>query len=69
MPFVCDKCNGEEKIDYKRELLQRVKISVNNYQQTKHKGTTSDTLRQSHTAAVKRDHQILRPNLTAEETF
>ena len=67
MPFVCDKCNGEDKIDFKRELLQRVKISVNNYQQTKHKGTTSD--KPSHNAAVKRDHQLLRPNLTAEETF
>ena len=67
MPFVCDKCNGEDKIDFKRELLQRVKISVNNYQQTKHKRNTSD--RPSHTAAVKRDHQLLRPNLTAEETF
>jgi hypothetical protein len=29
--FVCERCNGDEKLDIKRELIHRAQISINNY--------------------------------------
>jgi hypothetical protein len=32
---VCEKCNGDQKVDFKKELLSRAKISIEKHLQTK----------------------------------